>query len=356
MSHDSGCSVCGERSVHFNCGVDGCPKPGKYMEAPPKRIGDLSPVECKYLADLMDGKHQSRNEAWPAESYEVLRTKLSSGAVSGMVTDFHDMVERFNRDIIGLTVPTQPTQLSPQRKEHALDHMQEELDEFSTSTAIDDEVDAILDLVYVALGRLVEMGVASRPVFEEVHAANMRKHRGAIAKRPNSAGHDAVKPEDWTPPNLTPYLTLGQDMIWAALSWNKRDRNWKVSHAEFSKSLEDRVTLETAIVKIFPWFEHMPQVHRELAELRMKKGQDYNVGGPTIPDYFPFGHKSYAQMVHVKSLRVQSLLAVEDAGRTPNFEGLRDTLMDILNYATFYIEALDRGDLTQDYTDPKETN
>lgn len=295
MSHDSGCSVCGERSVHFNCGHISCPKPGKWEDPTPSNI----------------------------------------------VTDFHEMVERFNREIIGLTIPREPTRLSPGRKDHALDHMREELDEFGTSTTIDDEVDALLDLVYVALGRIVEMGVAPRPVFEEVQAANMRKHRGTVAKRPNSAGHDAVKPEDWTPPDLTPYLTLTKEMV---------DRHHQADTVlpNFAKNLEDRVTLETVMKRVFPWLEHLSHVHEELAELRMKKGQDYNVGGPTIPAYFPFGHKSYAQMVHVKSLRIQSLLAVADVGRTPNFEGLRDTLMDILNYATFYIEALDRGDLGGD--------
>ncbi len=50
-------------------------------------------------------------------------------------------------------------------------------------------------------------------------------------------------------------------------------------------------------------------------------------------------------MVHVKTTRLRSLIEVLDRGGTPNFEGVRDTILDLLNYATFYVEALDRGEL-----------
>ena len=77
---------------------------------------------------------------------------------------------------------------------------------------------------------------------------------------------------------------------------------------------------------------------KEAAALASRKAEDYN-GGPTRDDYFPFGQYSYTQMIHTKALRLQSLTMNEDE---PNYEGIRDTLLDIINYAAFNINAIDR--------------
>ncbi|RUQ67309.1 hypothetical protein ELZ19_06955 [Brucella abortus] len=131
--------------------------------------------------------------------------------MTSLVPDMALMVERFNREIVGLPIPNEPERLRPERKAWALTAMREELDEFETTDSIDDEADALIDLTYFALGRLIEMGIAPRPIFEEVHAANMRKKRGELSKRPGSLGFDAVKPEGWTPPDLLPFLTVRRE-------------------------------------------------------------------------------------------------------------------------------------------------
>ena len=130
---------------------------------------------------------------------------------SNIIADFTEMTERFARDIINLPIPVEPTRLDPARKDWAKTAMAEELTEFSDATTLADEADALIDLTYFALGRLVEMGLAPRPLFEEVHAANMRKEQGELSKRPNSKGHDAIKPDGWTGPNLEPYLRVTQE-------------------------------------------------------------------------------------------------------------------------------------------------
>jgi len=128
-----------------------------------------------------------------------------------------DMVARFNLEVIDLPIPMTPTRLSNERKDHAVDHLKEELDEFDTAGIIDDELDALLDLVYVALGRILEMGILPGAAFEEVHLANMQKRQGTVPKRPNSQGLDAVKPEGWSPPDLTPYVSITRDQVRAAM-------------------------------------------------------------------------------------------------------------------------------------------
>lgn len=72
-------------------------------------------------------------------------------------------------------------------------------------------------------------------------------------------------------------------------------------------------------------------VLEEVMTLFAKKNATYN-GGATLESYFPFGLKSYAQMLHVKSQRVVSIAA---QGTVPNFESVRDSALDIINYAVF---------------------
>lgn len=67
-----------------------------------------------------------------------------------------------------------------------------------------------------------------------------------------------------------------------------------------------------------------------------RKGEDYNQG-IQLHEYFPFKDKSYLQMMHMKVLRMRSLLT---KGATPNFDSQVDSLYDLINYAVFYLEYL----------------
>lgn len=126
------------------------------------------------------------------------------------------LVLQFNQDIIGLPIPDKPARLDPERKKWASGALAEELTEFMDATELEDEVDALIDLSYFALGRLIEMGIVPGAPFEEVHAANMAKVRGELSKRPNAKGFDAIKPDGWQPPNLLPYLALDRRQVRAA--------------------------------------------------------------------------------------------------------------------------------------------
>ena len=83
----------------------------------------------------------------------------------------------------------------------------------------------------------------------------------------------------------------------------------------------------------------------ELQQLRESKGRDYNDVPGGRDAYFPFGHFSYAHMLHTKNLRLQSLLSAMQKGRPVNFEGLYDTVRDLVNYGTYYCEAIRDGRL-----------
>lgn len=147
-----------------------------------------------------------------AEAHRVLTAKF--------VTD----AAQFNREIVGYPIPAQPELMSDDRAAFRADFMQEELDEFREAQKAGDlegAVDAIIDLMYVAAGAMNEMGVTIQPCWDEVHNANMRKKRGAIAKRSESKGFDAVKPDGWQAPSHALYLTITSEEVAKILALRK---------------------------------------------------------------------------------------------------------------------------------------
>lgn len=244
------------------------------------------------------------------------RGALAAAVVARMLAK----VEQFNRDVIDLPIPLTPTVLSPERHNWSMVALKEELAEFTSAVAADDVLeaaDALIDLAYFALGRLVEMGVPAQAVFDGVQQANMAKRKGELSKRPGSLGHDAVKPAGWTPP----------DHDWI-LSFSLLD---VTELARLRQAERDR--------------EAISPVWLELQELRESKGRDYNDVPGGRDAYFPFGHFSYAHMLQTKNLRIQSLLSAMQKGRPVNHEGLYDTVRDLVNYGTYYCEAIRDGRL-----------
>lgn len=92
-----------------------------------------------------------------------------------------------------------PTVLSPERVKNRLGWMQEELDEFRDATTLVDQADAMIDLLYFALGTLVEMGVRPDPLFEIVQRANMGKLWADGRPRYDATGK-VIKPAAWRDP------------------------------------------------------------------------------------------------------------------------------------------------------------
>jgi hypothetical protein len=214
------------------------------------------------------------------------------------IVDWAEQVGRFNEEVVGLRAPAEPTPLRRERMLMRVGHVIEEMQEAKDSSTVQDQADAFIDAIYVALGALFEMGVCPGPNFAEVHGKNMQKRRGSVAKRPGSEGFDAVKPEGWTPPEF------------------------------LSVSLQD-----------YKLMSELSPVLRRITELRAAKGKDYN-SAVKLTDYFPFGHQSYVQMIFLKALRLVSLVEVTRTGGRVNFEGTEDTVLDLLNYAVFYGEWL----------------
>jgi hypothetical protein len=94
--------------------------------------------------------------------------------------------------------------------------------------------------------------------------------------------------------------------------------------------------------------EEFLAVVKPVAELVGKKSQDYGTALEEVEgwiirmdEYFPFEHRSYVQMIWTKALRLLSLTKTGQT-RKPNFEGIEDTVNDMIAYLVFYRDYLNR--------------
>ena len=92
--------------------------------------------------------------------------------------------------------------------------MQEELEEFIEALALGNDVkafDALIDLVYVAMGTAFVCQFPWQEGWQTVHAANMTKRRVAHESESKRGSiYDIVKPEGWISPEreLAAIITL----------------------------------------------------------------------------------------------------------------------------------------------------
>ena len=72
----------------------------------------------------------------------------------------------------------------------------------------------------------------------------------------------------------------------------------------------------------------------------IERGASYNNNDTQMQDYFPLGLPSYFQMMHLKYMRIKSLLNEPD-----RLDDLQDSLIDLINYTAFMtIEARKEAD------------
>lgn len=93
-----------------------------------------------------------------------------------------------------------PTLLSEDRVQIRSEWMQEEIQEFLASQSLDEQADAMIDLIYLALGTLVEMGVRPEELFHIVHEANMSKLWADGKPHYRETDGKVIKPPSWQDP------------------------------------------------------------------------------------------------------------------------------------------------------------
>lgn len=100
----------------------------------------------------------------------------------------------------------EPHLLDDETYEFRLKFLNEELNEYASAHEERDlakAADALIDLVYVAMGTAHMMGLPWQELWNEVQRANMAKRRaGNAAESKRGSTLDVIKPPGWTPPNI----------------------------------------------------------------------------------------------------------------------------------------------------------
>lgn len=115
-----------------------------------------------------------------------------------MFQDIKQMHKHYNRNYEG-----RPRPLPPKEDELRIKLLREELAEYEEAVTLEDKLDALVDLVVVALGAAELHGFDFDEAWRRVLSANMKK---LVATTPEQSKRgvvgDLYKPEGWTPPNL----------------------------------------------------------------------------------------------------------------------------------------------------------
>jgi predicted HAD superfamily Cof-like phosphohydrolase len=110
----------------------------------------------------------------------------------------YDQVREFH-NAFGHPVADLPTLLPPDRLAARIKWKLEEIQELKDATTVEDQADALIDLMYFALGTMVEIGVQPEQLFDIVQRANMAKvwPDGSVHHRED---RKIIKPPGWVAP------------------------------------------------------------------------------------------------------------------------------------------------------------
>ena len=119
-----------------------------------------------------------------------------------LVRDVRDFHIKFDLEYIG-----PPRDLPVELSQFRIEFMVEELAEYKEAVSEgnrEKQLDALVDLVVVALGTAHLQGFDFNEAFRRVHTANMLKRRAQKAEDSKRGSvYDVVKPEGWQPPDLS---------------------------------------------------------------------------------------------------------------------------------------------------------
>ena len=116
--------------------------------------------------------------------------------------DVSEFLEKFDMtlDVIGMGFI--PLDLEKVRMNHLKEEVKE-LEEAYETMNLEGVADALVDIVYIAMGTARMHNFPWQDMWDEIHAANLRKIR-VIKSEDSKRGttFDVAKPDNWAAPNL----------------------------------------------------------------------------------------------------------------------------------------------------------
>lgn len=145
------------------------------------------------------GENGGGESAAPTPAELNLKLTVTPMMIRGL--DYSFLQVRDFHEAFGHPIADKPTILDRERMENRAKWMREEIDEFldpDRHTAVDG-ADAMIDLIYFAVGTLVEMGIMPQSLMDIVHEANMGKLHNIDGKMVPVYREDGKtkKPDNW---------------------------------------------------------------------------------------------------------------------------------------------------------------
>lgn len=84
--------------------------------------------------------------------------------------------------------------------------IKEEFDELVASSTKVDDLDALVDILVVTIGAINSLGADAEGAWNEVMRTNFAKINSETGKVRKREDGKVLKPDGWTPPNLTPFI------------------------------------------------------------------------------------------------------------------------------------------------------
>jgi len=137
------------------------------------------------------------------ETYMEMQDKRGLDLTWEQVRAFHIAFNHPTKD--------KPTLLDPDRAIKRMNWIKEEVQEFLDANTIVDQADAMIDVIYFAIGTLVEMGVRPQELMDIVQQANMSK-LWPDGKPHYRADGKIMKPEGWEDPYSKLQEAIAQQM------------------------------------------------------------------------------------------------------------------------------------------------
>jgi predicted HAD superfamily Cof-like phosphohydrolase len=122
------------------------------------------------------------------------------------LTNLTVQVREFHK-AFGHPAPDAPVMQDALRVHKRTDWIVEEVNELRDAKTIVDQADAYIDMIYFAVGGLVELGLDPGPLWDIVHNANMAK-LGADGKPLYHPDGKVRKPEGWVAPEPLLHLEV----------------------------------------------------------------------------------------------------------------------------------------------------
>jgi predicted HAD superfamily Cof-like phosphohydrolase len=130
----------------------------------------------------------------------------------GPLSNYEDVAAFHEK--FGLTYDGLPKLLDSETVKFRLKFLEEELMEFRVSAISDDipgMADALIDLVYVAMGTAYLMGLPWQQLWNEVQRANMSKVRAnSASESKRGSSLDVIKPTGWKGPDIEGVLNAAK--------------------------------------------------------------------------------------------------------------------------------------------------